>query len=229
MWELRLRNGVTARYVPVDDSSNWGVWSAQGKLRLIMDGDPTPQKIRGALDALRDLNIETRLATREDMEYLYLIKVTNAAGGLNQLTIDLNLPVAQRTRILLDWWTARLGKDPRTLPTYDPLPRFPPIAPILQKSGVKTGTFGRPRWQRFDITEAELEAELGDVWLAHGVNNLYGGGPSYDKLKLFLEANGDLISTEEKFRLGIPLSNTSPFSILASDRWVEAPQSDDRG
>lgn len=212
MIEIALSGGITIQYIPHDDKANYKVYSSYGKMRIIIpDSIVTEQTIYKALEALKELGINTHLAKRKDIEYLYLVKTAYAAGILNRAGLKDSMTLDEKINALVNTWNTYLGKDIRSLPNYNPMPHFDSIPPVLRKAGIKTGTFGPPRWRRFDYTENDIINEFGeDVMLVHGLNGLYGGGPTYDKLKIILDANGSLISTEEKFRLGIPLSNTSP-------------------
>ncbi|MCD6289851.1 MAG: hypothetical protein J7M34_05050, partial [Anaerolineae bacterium] len=186
-----------------DDNGN--IYSKQGRMLIQVDGELTPEKLNRVLRHLGDLGLETRLATREDMEFLYLIKVSYAAGvDFERMGITPDMSIGERIEVMVNYWSKRLGvADVRKLPSYAPMPRFDSPAPVL---GVKQGRFGIPRWRRFDITEEDLNREMRGYVLTHSLYN----GDVVGSLRLILENNGALVATEEKMRIGIPVSGMSP-------------------
>ncbi len=206
---IELDHDMRAQYIFHADG-NGRIYSKQGRMMIQIDGDLTPEKLERMRRRLGELGVETRLATREDMEYLYLVKTANAVGvdedGLDALGITPDMPIRERIERLLGFWNERLGVgDVRKLPGYDPMPRFESPAPT---TGRKRGAFGPPRWRRFDITEEDLDRTLPDHVLVHKITA--GGGDTLGTLRLIFEHNGALLATEEKYRVGIPIAGWSP-------------------
>ncbi len=196
-------DGIRANYTLHADG-NGGIYSKQGRLQIQIEGDLTPQKLEATLDHLKELGLDARLATRKGVELLYLAKTSYAAGvDPDDIGIRPGMTVDQKIEAYKSYWNRRLGvEDITKLPGYQPMPRFDSAAPVL---GGK-GRFGIPRWRRFDITEEELDRAMADYYLVH---RLYGGS-SLEALQVILEHNGALVSTEEKYRIGVPIGGMSP-------------------
>lgn len=199
-------NGIRANYTP---HSGDNYYSKQGRMQVQIDGDLSGGRLNDFLNGLNEIGLDGRLGTRDDMELMYLAKTAYARAHVTPADVGVTTAMNARQRIdrYRDWWNRTLGVDDVTqLPGYkvDPVYDSPAAS-----TGAKSGEFGMPHWRRFDVGDADL-AQLDGYSLGHGLNSLYGGGPTLEKLQMILEANGSLISTEEKFRLGIPLSTTSP-------------------
>jgi len=187
-------------YIP-HANGNDSQYAKQGMARIIIDGKATEENIQEALTFLGDIGLNNRLATPQDVEWMYLIKTTYAAGGDLSSIVTASATVSQQTEELKRYWNKRLGvADVTKLPSYQPRPHFDSPAPVLRQ---KDGEFGIPRWRRFDITVEDLQREMPGYALQHNLNKLYGGGPSLSHLEVILNNNGSLISNEEKARLGV--------------------------
>lgn len=202
-----LDDEISFAYTPYGNGNN-DVYSDQGHLRFMLKSQADEQKLRRVLDYMQDMGLDGRLASRQDVEWMYLIKTSYAAGVDVSHIVRSETPISAQIKLMQELWSKRLGvADVTRLPSYQPDPYYDSLAPINGQPG---GQFGIPRWRRFDISVEELQRQMPGYMLAHGLNDLSGGGPTLDKLRVIVENNNALISTEEKFRLGIPLSKTSP-------------------
>lgn len=199
-----------AEYIAYNSTENGRIYSKQGLLRVQIDGDPTPEKINRALDHLRELGLDVRPATKEDIELMYLKKM----AWVHKLDEEVESLLAGLTReeqlkALRRFWSERLGVDDVTkLPGYNPMPTYFEASPVLGRRG----EYGWPRWYRFDLTPEDLEREMGDYYLVHKFTT----GEPEDVLPIILEHNGYMISTEEKARVGVPIRGMSPIDDMAS-------------
>lgn len=193
-YEVDFGGGIKAVYVRHGDGNKF---SKQGKLRLILDKDiskVTAKDIDGAMKQLKRLGLPVKLADPDDLELLYLIKVTEAANLADNAAFvpTGGASVKQNIKKLKGAWEKKLGKKLTKAMGYEPMPE----SEFLDGSGWGS-------WRRFDIDVEALVRR--DVGIYH---NLHGGIP--DLKKILNSKTGGLISTEEKYRLGVVPRGMSP-------------------
>lgn len=206
--QFELAPGIRAIYVPHGDNLNRGQYSKQGKMWIETERPADEETIEEVRQALERLNINTRLATREDLEYMYLIKTTYAAlGSVEEAGVNLATDTQQQViSKLKEFWQERLGVERlEDLPTWRPEPIFESPAP---STGVREGRFGLPKWRRFDVSEEDIARLRDELRLVHTLSSR----DPVDFLEMALANNGALISTEEKFRIGISVNRSSGLS-----------------
>jgi len=188
-YDVDLGDGVKLHYIQHGDDNRF---SKYGKIRLEVSGD-TPKAMRDALEKLKGLGLDSQLATADELENLYLSKVSYAAGVADKIKITPQMTVRQRTKAHREFWRKRLGvEDIRKLKSYSPLPRFDEDK-------------GWARWSRFDVDEKDFDRQLKGCALGHDLHE-----PAGKAIDGILASKGSLVATEEKFRIGVPISGMSP-------------------
>ncbi|MEW6048989.1 MAG: hypothetical protein AB1609_21385, partial [Bacillota bacterium] len=203
-YTVDLGGGMTGVYIQHGDDNRY---SKMGRLTIYRDNyGGTAAEIADALDQFRRLGLDVRLATRDDLEMVYLQKQAHAM----RLEDDADWQEALRraeteptTRgklgVLRDFFAAKLGvEDVTRLKAYRPEPQFD--SGWNPSSGAKADSpAGRPYWRRFDMTEADLKREMRDYGLTHSLS----GVTVSQFLERVLAGNGWLSNTEERIRIGV--------------------------
>ncbi len=188
-YDVDLGDGIKLHYIQQGDSNRF---SKFGKVRIEIASD-TPAGVRKALAKLETLGLDSRVATAEDLEQLYLSKVSYAAGVADKIKITPAMTPSQRISAHKEFWQKKLGvKDVTKLKGYSAVPSF--------DEGKGWG-----RWSRFDIDPEKFERQLKGCGLGH---NLHGNAA--ETIDGILASKGSLVATEEKFRIGVPISGMSP-------------------
>lgn len=196
-FEVEPAPGIKVYYTPHGGTS---FYSKAGRLKVHIDKAPgkiTPKDVEGALDVLRGLGIETRLADAADMELLYLRKTAYVAGWGEEALIQVPESLSREKQIegMLRLWSEKAKKDVRRSKHYSPLPQWD-----------SEKLDGRPRWLRFDIAP-QLEKMHKEGWsLIHQDFR----GASLEELveKLTTSGTNTLICTEERLRVGLQTLET---------------------
>ncbi|MHC4253445.1 MAG: hypothetical protein ACYS9X_30375, partial [Planctomycetota bacterium] len=188
-YDVDLGDGVTLHYIQHGDDNRF---SKFGKVRMEI-ADESPAGVRKALEKLKGLGLDSRLAAAEDLEQLYLSKVSYAAGVADKVKVTPSMTARQRIKAYKEFWRKKLGvKVLSSVKGYSPEPRF-------------DGDKGWARWSRFDVNHEDFERRLKGSVLGH---SLHEDVPK--AIEAILESEGSLVSTEEKFRIGVPISGMSP-------------------
>jgi hypothetical protein len=202
---LTLAPDMTGTYMPFNQGGN--MFSKQGRLVIYKDNyQGTEAEVQAALDQVKRLGVDAEVATADDMELLYLHHQAHAAkveesadyktNVLNKITPTMS--AADQARIHRDWWNKRLGvSDVRTLPSYNPTPQFDATyrpAPV----GHQQQEGGYAYFERFDISQADLDAALPGYGLTH--RSSLGAEGFVDVL---LDGNAHMAPTEERIRTGV--------------------------
>lgn len=197
---------INASYIG-HGNGNGNIYSKQGTLRFVLQGKADEDKLRRVASYMNEIGLDGRLATKQDVEWMYLIKTTYAAGDDLGRLITPSLPISEQIKQLQTHWSKKLGvADVTKLDSYNPMPVYD--SPASSLKGAKNGAFGLPRWRRFDISESAFGEQMKDYTLVHSLTN----GDLIGTMRQVLQNNGGLVSTEEKFRIGIPIGGMSPDS-----------------
>jgi len=71
-YTVTFEDGTRVRYRPWTDTN---LYAQRGELEMILDGDTTPGRVEAMLEKLEQLGIDTRVATAENAEQMYLEKL----------------------------------------------------------------------------------------------------------------------------------------------------------
>jgi hypothetical protein len=218
-------DGVEVKFRPDSDDNPF---TQRGYIEVTIHGKPDSKRTREVLDRLNEFaGVRTHKATPEEEELVYLIKMADMRRQSDEITISaygevLNNPlisttpewqtlvktlddrqasVPERVAALQDFWRGRLG-DPKGMPAYNPASRESLGHPNAKLRG------GYARQMRWDMTEKELEKVLGKYSVYHSTMGVQedDGRSIHEFLDTVLGSNGHLVSTHERFRLGIPIS-----------------------
>lgn len=198
-------DGTTIKYNPWDT----GVYSTRGQIEISIAGEPTPEKLARAQEAIRSLKLNSSLPSKDDMEHLYLLKqayATKEANNpawsnlLNKLDSE-NAPTAKRVREMRGYWERKLGVPDLTRhKLYQPLGQYEGSNFDITKAG------GRLRHYRFDFDDSKL----GNVFY----HQESGSGNTAKSVMRMLKTNGSLSSNTERMRLGRIPKGMSPSEDL---------------
>lgn len=194
VYELELARGVKAVYVRHGDDN---LYSKQGKFRIRFDKDVKKLKAKDIKDALKQLErlgLDNELATADDLELLYLLKVTRASGleGKAAFVPDPKKSAAFNVKKLKKAWEERRGVKLTKAQGYQPMP----------EAAFPDGT-GNGQWLGFHIDVKRLVKE--DVGVYHG---LYGGVGDLEAV--LKKGSKALVATEGRYRTGVMASGMSP-------------------
>ena len=188
-YDVDLGGGVNLHFIQHGDENKY---SKFGKIRIEIPKD-NPAGIRKALDKLKDLGLDSGLASKDDLEYLYLSKVSYAAGVSDKVRITPSMSVKQRIKAYREFWQKEIKVDDITkVKDYSYIPRFDQDR-------------GWARWTRFDVDARDFDKEMKGYTLGHSFH-----GNRKKAIQDILDSGGSLAATEEKFRIGIPIRGMSP-------------------
>jgi ribosomal protein S6 len=210
-YTVTFEDGTRVRYRPWSDTN---LYAQRGELEMILDGDATPGRVEAMLEKLEQLGIDTRVATAENAEQMYLeklayIRKTDKSADYKRLQKSLddrNVTTTERVQALRGYWQKELGvQDITQLSGYNPLGEY-------QAGFLDRDAKGGYRHQfRFDITEEELEKQMKGYSLVHDLTN---GESMSGFIDLIMENNGAMVSTVEKMRMGVAPGGMSPVADM---------------
>ena len=210
-YTVTFEDGTRVRYRPWSDTN---LYAQRGELEMILDGDATPGRVEAMLEKLEQLGIDTRVATAENAEQMYLeklayIRKTDKSADYKRLQKSLddrNATTTERVQALRGYWQKELGvQDITQLSGYNPLGEY-------QAGFLDRDAKGGYRHQfRFDITEEDLEKQMKGYSLVHDLTN---GESMSGFIDLIMENNGAMVSTVEKMRMGVAPGGMSPVADM---------------
>jgi len=219
-------DGVDVKFRPDSDDNPF---TQRGYTEVTISGKPDPKRVREVLDRVNEFaGVRTHKATPEEEELLYLIKMADMRRQSDKLTIQSsdgsvignpllsatdewqsllreldarNASVPERVAALRDYWTVKLG-DPKKLPAYSPASHESIGYPADKLRG------GYGRQLRWDLTEKQLDKAMEKYTVYHSTVGVSDddGRSVHEFIDTVLGSNGHLVSTFERFRLGIPVT-----------------------
>jgi len=212
-YEIEFEDGVTAIYRPWAGNKN--VFATAGEMEIRIDGACTPDIVEKALEKIERLGLNASPASIEDAEFMYLQKQAYIMGIDKSPRFKKAMATAEglktrqgQVKILRQFWNAELGVD-----DVSKLPHYDPFGSFQHATRGKIKEAGRRVQMRFDITDADLDRELGGYSLKHRLTN---DGDVAEFLNMALDNNGAMVSTVEKMRLGITPGGMSPVADMES-------------
>ncbi|HPQ72289.1 MAG TPA: phage head morphogenesis protein, partial [bacterium] len=212
-FEIEFEDGVTAIYRPWAGNKN--VFATAGEMEIRIDGVCTPDIVEKALEKIERLGLNASPASIEDAEFMYLQKQAYIMGIDKSPRFKKAMASAEglktrqgQVKILRQFWNAELGVD-----DVSKLPHYDPFGSFQHATRGKIKEAGRRVQMRFDITDADLDRELGGYSLKHRLTN---DGDVAEFLNMALDNNGAMISTVEKMRVGITPGGMSPVADMES-------------
>ena len=210
-YTVTFEDGTRVRYRPWSDTN---LYAQRGELEMILDGDTTPGRVEAMLEKLEQLGIDTRVATAENAEQMYLeklayIRKTDKSADYKRLQKSLddrNATTPERVQALRGYWQKEFGvQDITQLSGYNPLGEY-------QAGFLDRDAKGGYRHQfRFDITEEDLEKQMKGYSLVHDLTN---GESMSGFIDSIMENNGAMVSTVEKMRMGVAPGGMSPVADM---------------
>lgn len=200
-------DGTRVRYRPWDNDN---LFAQRGELEMSLDGDVSPERIESMLAKLSSIGIDTKVASAENAEYMYLqklayIRKTDKSADYKKVVKTLDerdATLSERVTALRGYWERELKvKDITRLPGYNPQGEYQ--AGFLDR----TIKGGYRQQYRFDVTDEDLEREMKGYALSHRLTN---GENLSGFLNTILDQNGAMVSTVEKMRMGVPPGGMSP-------------------
>ncbi len=214
-YRIDFGDGTIAYYTPTV-TANENVFAVNGEIEFLVDGKPTPDLLDRIIQHSKDLGIDGKVATDEDLELMFLLKHGYVLKdveqpGYKRILDGLDKSKAsntERIRVLREYWSQRLGvKDVTKLPSYQP-----------QGTMQFATTGGLPQagyriQYRFDVTDEMLEKQMPGYALLHGLTDDRNVPAFFDKV---LDNNATLVSTVEKLRCGVSVDGMSPSQDMSS-------------
>ena len=164
-WKLAFDDGITIWY----DDITTGLKSHRGKIEIEIPQAPSTATLERIMDRLEEMGIDSRIATPEDNELMYLMKQGAAANKDREDSVYKALlkqldgeAATKETRIrrLKEYWNNELGvKDVTQLPEYQPEGRFE-LSFKAWADGKEQVEGGRRHYYRFDQTDKDLKGFL---------------------------------------------------------------------
>ncbi|MCZ7586514.1 MAG: hypothetical protein M5R36_26030 [Deltaproteobacteria bacterium] len=177
-------------------------------------GPCAPGVVEKALEKIERLGLNAAPAAIEDAEIMYLQKQAYIQGIDNTPRFkkgarrDENKSKQEQVAALREFWNAELGVlDVTRLPHYGPFGEFQRAT----RGRIEGG--GRRVQMRFDLTEADLDQQMGGFSLRH---QLTDDRDMAEFIETALENNGAMVSTVEKIRMGIKPGGMSPVADMES-------------
>ncbi|MDP8238473.1 MAG: hypothetical protein P9X24_05245, partial [Candidatus Hatepunaea meridiana] len=208
-YRIDLTDGVEAVYRPwVKDN----YYAHQGQLELRVFSDCTPETADKLLSNLNRLGIEAVFSSHAETEIMYLSKAayilkqdnTPAWKKMIKNLDNRKASKAERVQALRKYWSDQLGvADVTCIPGYDPNGKYS----LMSTSWKKKRQAGYRHQLRFDLTDEQIQRELGNYGLYHSMTNSRNISNVLDTV---LEHNGAMVSTVEKTRIGVPVGGMSP-------------------
>jgi len=185
-------------------STRAGAFSHAGRVEVVLDGPAGAARIDADLERLGALGVDMRSATAIEEEWVYLqqhayLHKIDLTPEWKAISADTSSDV--RVQKAREFWSKRLKvADVTKLPQYQPLGR--------EKAAWNspTGLAGHRIRERFDITAADLDANLKGLVVAHADTS----GDFIGTLDAILQTTRQGLATEERLRLGIRGSSMSP-------------------
>ena len=214
-WKLEFDDGITVWYEDIET----GLKSHSGKVEIEIPQAPSTATLERIMDRLEEMGIDSRIATPEDNELMYLMQQGAAANKdrtdsvyqalLKQLDGEAATK-ATRIRRLKEYWNNELGvTDVTQLPEYQPEGRFE-LSFKAWADGKEQLDAGRRHYYRFDQTDKDV---------ARFVNrHTVGGIASQDDFSIlglfenaeFMKKNARMSTTVDKPDIGVYQVGDSP-------------------
>ena len=219
MYYIDFDDGLKMVFEPFDSD----FVARRGRIEITLPEAPSTQALERIMDKLEEIGVDSRVATPEDNELLYLIKQGFAAKKEND-TVYTNLlreldgqaaSKATRIRRLKEYWNNELGVDDVSqLPEYQPEGKYELSFKAYQEG--KTEFSGRRQYYRFDWTDQQVEKRA----IRHSTGDIY---VQYDNHLVslfrdsgFLKKNSRLSTTLDKPDLGVYAVGDTPEPDLRS-------------
>jgi len=212
-YEIDFGDGIHAVY---RSWSSKNTYAQSGELEMVIPERPDAKSLDRALGHMEKLGIKAQIAGPDDAEIMYLTKqayitkadrepqYTEILNGLDQR----NASKTERVQTMRAFWEKRLGvPDITKMPGYDPVGEY--------QLGFKDRSIqgGYRNQYRFDLSDADLEKQMGGYSLYH---NLTNGNSISGFVDTALGNNGAMISTVEKIRSGLRPGGMSPEADMKS-------------
>lgn len=236
-----IGDGISLSFRPRDTG---GPFAVQSAFRIKIKKPPTPENIQDALDRVgKFTGLNTRLATEQDEELLYLTKLGHLrrddmahqylGNGIEVFADASHKPnplvnQTPRWKQMMDALDKRQASTAERVAALEEFwskelgfdvrsmaydPKGKESTAHLDKA--KSG--GRDRQLRPDIAVEEIEKKMAGHTVYHSTAGVSDDSGTQKMLNFFAAAlpnNGMLISTTEKMRIGVPVSGASPESDM---------------
>jgi len=221
-YEITFDDGTRIRYRPYD-GNNDGWRAQQGIIEGTVNGDMGAGTMDQILEKIKIMGLDTKVATPDDFELMYLKKQAyctkeHITPSYISMIEDLNTRGASQSERIAamrkHWSKKKKIKDKmkaagvtelQDLPDYNPTGEFQ--SSFFGKRSTPgpdyTKSAGYRSFYRFDLDDADTDR----FTLQH---SLYTGGDMAASISKYLQNNGVMASTNEKMRIGIPVSGMSP-------------------
>jgi hypothetical protein len=213
-------------------------------MNITVKGAPSRESLQLIQDAIKDLGLNSELATAGNQEYMYLMKqgrmIPNNKRGLWNDMIARHavedLSIQKRVDEMVQYWDTALKADLKKakVKTIRDLPYYQPEG--VWETHYKTGEkIGEKVYYRFDVSPEQWAKDQKRLQLYH--DPAYGRGTKVaDFLDKALGGTPNLLSNDAKLMKGIPIYGGSPIEDMRSGgtnyaftRWMPKQDRSHRG
>ena len=189
------RGDVTAKLVPWTHNEKYAL---RGYMELTLPGSPTPEAVQTLIAALGDMGVPAQPPTADWQRLLYLRKgLELAAPKIKAWRTIADAKTSDEIKAeKLEAWAMKRLKIPREALAY--------------AGRVSADGRGWRTWARFDLTRDQVEEAMQGYRLTHALS-----GKAAEVLRSILAGGGQVTSTVERLRQGIPIaSGMSPYTDM---------------
>lgn len=169
---------------------------------VTVKGKPSKETINKGLEAIQRLGINTAAPTTDYLELTYLQKSVRAAGKDVMLDykriVSMEASDSVKVEKLKDWVSKELlnGKRVDDIASYDPFGK-----------AIVGNNQGNNYWLRVDLTPDVIEKEMSEYMIYHSTSK-----ELEEVLANVLDSGGQMTSTVQRVRKGIPIADTGGMS-----------------
>lgn len=207
-YKLDLGEGITAHYVPRDDSTHeQSALALHGTIRVTLPEQASEQSIKKAMTVLGHLGLDSSTTTPDYEEALYLhrgVYINKLADTPSYKAIWENKAItdAEKVKQLKAWVKTNMGIDPEKQPGYNP------AGTVKHADGS-----GHRVWERWDLPQKDIDKDMKGYTVFHSSgtadNPVLGSRSPVEGitglLKGVIDSGGEFTSTTGRIRKGVPI------------------------
>lgn len=197
-YQITMPDGTRIQYIPPAATNERGsALAIKGTIQVETPGEANTENLKKAMANLYAIGLDTSVPSPayEELAYIHRsVYLRNDHKSPDYTAIWNSAEPEEEKLKKLKAWAEKKYKVPLSGPTYNP-------------EGVTKDGFGNGMryWERWDLPPDKLKQEMAGYVLSHHTGNR-GVSVVLDQV---LNSGGEMTSTTERFRKGVPLSQTS--------------------